>query len=127
MTKWNDTQPIFIQIRQRIIDLILGGDGDTQKALPSVRQISTELAVNPLTVTRSYHSLVELGVGEKRRGLGMFLTENAKEKLLHHEREKFLTKEWPRIIAQIHALDLDADELLGSKSNKKTGGKFNAK
>ncbi|HHB83833.1 MAG TPA: GntR family transcriptional regulator [Devosia sp.] len=127
MTKWNDTQPIFIQIRQRIIDLILGGDGDTQKPLPSVRQISSELAVNPLTVTRSYQSLVELGVVEKRRGLGMFLTENAKEELLRHERDKFLTTEWPRIIAQIRALDLDAEELLGSKTNKKKRGRSDAK
>lgn len=123
MTAWNDTQPIFVQIRQRIIDLILGGDGNTQKALPSVRQISSELAVNPLTVTKSYQSLVELGVVEKRRGLGMFLTENAKQELLRHEREKFLNQEWPRIHAQIVALNLDTETLLGTKGAKKKNAK----
>ncbi len=123
MTVWNDTQPIFVQIRQRIIDLILAGDGNTQEALPSVRQISSELAVNPLTVTKSYQSLVELGVVEKRRGLGMFLTENAKEELLRHERENFLKKEWPRIHAQIVALNLDTETLLGTKGAKKKNAK----
>ena len=123
MITWNETQPIFVQIRQRIIDLILSGDGNTEEALPSVRQIATELAVNPLTVTKSYQSLVELGVIEKRRGLGMFLNQNAKQELLSHEREKFLKDEWPRIHAQIVALNLDTEQLLGKKNRKNPNAK----
>ena len=129
MTTWNDKQPIFIQIRQRIIDLILTGEGKTDEALPSVRQISAELAVNPLTVTKSYQSLVDLGIVEKKRGLGMFLTPNARAELLAHEREIFLNEEWPRISAQIKALDLDMSSLLQGKTpaKDKTGKKPNAK
>ncbi len=112
MVSWNDNQPIFIQIRQRIIDLILSGSLDATRPLPSVRRVSSELAVNPLTVTRSYQSLVELGVVEKRRGVGMFLSDDARRILLAHEREKFLTAEWPRIRSRIKALGLDAAELL---------------
>ena len=123
MTVWNDTQPIFIQIRQRIIDLILAGDGNTQEALPSVRAISSELSVNPLTVTKSYQSLVELGVIEKRRGLGMFLTENARTKLLKHEREKFLRDEWPRIHAQIKGLNLSVSDLIEKQEESKSNAK----
>ncbi len=112
MVAWNDTQPIFIQIRQRIIDLILSGGVDEEEPLPSVRQVSAELAVNPLTVSKSYQSLVELGVIEKRRGLGMFLSKNARTILLEHERDKFLNEDWPRIHSQINSLGLDLKDLL---------------
>lgn len=118
MVTWNDTQPIFIQIRQRIIDLILSGGVDGENPLPSVRQISAELAVNPLTVSKSYQSLVELGVVEKRRGLGMFLSKDARIILLKHERNKFLNEDWPRIHSQIKSLDLDLKDLLQSASKK---------
>ncbi len=118
MVTWNDTQPIFIQIRQRIIDLILSGGVDDESPLPSVRQISAELAVNPLTVSKSYQSLVELGVVEKRRGLGMFLSKDARIILLKHERNKFLNEDWPRIHSQIKSLDLDLKDLLQSASKK---------
>ncbi|MGJ8527680.1 GntR family transcriptional regulator [Maritalea sp.] len=112
MKQWNETQPIFIQIRTRIGALILNKTAKEDEALPSVRQIATDLSVNPLTVTKAYQSLVELGVVEKRRGLGMFVAQGAREILLKHEREKFLTEEWPRIVIQIKALDLDLKELL---------------
>ena len=72
MTQWRDDQPIFVQIRQRMIDMILNGTIGEGDALPSVRQVATELSVNPLTVTKSYETLVDLGIVEKRRGLGMF-------------------------------------------------------
>ncbi len=120
MKTWNDTQPIFIQIRQIIIDLILRGEGKDDEALPSVRQISAELSVNPLTVTKAYQSLVELGVIEKRRGLGMFLTPKAREKLLRHEREKFLSEEWPRIVAQIKSLELNMADLVSEAKGGKS-------
>ncbi|WIY52907.1 GntR family transcriptional regulator [Devosia sp. YIM 151766] len=112
MDDFHASQPIFIQIRQRLIEMILRrqvGEGD---ALPSVRQIAAELSVNPLTVTKAFEALVEIGVVEKRRGLGMFVTEGARIRLLGHEREKFLKDDWPRIAAQIRALELDLSSLL---------------
>ena len=119
MVTWNDTQPIFIQIRQRIIDLILQGDVEKDEALPSVRQIAMQLSVNPLTVTKAYQSLLELEVIEKRRGLGMFLKPNARAKLLGHERDKFLNEEWPRIRAKIEILDLKVTDLVSKPKGKK--------
>ena len=112
LSQWNDTQPIFIQIRQRLSGMILEGAAAEGASLPSVRQISADLAVNPLTVTRAYEALVDLGVVETRRGLGMFVAIGARQKLLEHERAKFLSDEWPRIRAQIKALDLDLGRLL---------------
>lgn len=112
MDDFHASQPIFVQIRQRLIEMILRkqvGEGD---ALPSVRQIAGELSVNPLTITKAFEALVEIGVVEKRRGLGMFVTEGAREKLLAHERDKFLKEDWPRIAAQIRALELDLPSLL---------------
>ncbi len=114
MTQWRDDQPIFIQIRQRMIEMILNGAINEGDALPSVRQVSTELSVNPLTVTKSYEALVDLGIVEKRRGLGMFVTEGARATLLAHEREKFLAEDWPAILARITALGLDAKDLLSN-------------
>jgi GntR family transcriptional regulator len=115
MTEFNDSQPIYLQIRQRIIEMILGGRVGANEALPSVRQIATDLSVNPLTVTRAYQSLVDLGVVETRRGLGMFATTGAGKTLLAHERKKFLNDEWPRILHQIEQLGLDAKDLLHIK------------
>ncbi len=112
MDDFHASQPIFVQIRQRLIEMILRkqvGEGD---ALPSVRQIAGELSVNPLTITKAFEALVEIGVVEKRRGLGMFVTQGAREKLLEHERDKFLKQDWPRIAAQIKALELDLSSLL---------------
>lgn len=112
MDDFHASQPIFVQIRQRLIGMILRkqvGEGD---ALPSVRQIAADLSVNPLTITKAFEALVDIGVVEKRRGLGMFVTSGAREKLLAHEREKFLEQDWPRIAAQIKALELDLSSLL---------------
>ncbi|OAM76997.1 GntR family transcriptional regulator [Devosia elaeis] len=114
MDDFHTSQPIFVQIRQRLIGMILRrqvGEGD---ALPSVRQIAGELSVNPLTVTKAFEALVDIGVVEKRRGLGMFVTNGAREKLLAHERDKFLAEDWPRIAAQIKTLELDLQSLLSS-------------
>jgi len=92
--------------------MILNGTINEGDALPSVRQVATELSVNPLTVTKSYQSLVDMGTVEKRRGMGMYVTEGARAALLAHEREKFLTEDWPAITARIAALGLSANELL---------------
>jgi len=118
MTDFNDTQPIYLQIRQRLIEMILGDRVGPNDALPSVRQIATDLSVNPLTVTRAYQSLVDLGVVEKRRGLGMFVTGGARESLLAHERRKFLNEDWPRLLHQIEQLGLDVRDLLNMEEEK---------
>ncbi len=112
VNQWNDSQPIFIQIRQKLSAMILDGGAGEGAPLPSVRQIAADLSVNPLTVTRAYEALVALGVVETRRGLGMFVAAGARQQLLEHERAKFLSDDWPRIRAQINALDLDIGQLL---------------
>ena len=117
MSQFNDSQPIFLQIRQRIVEMILKKAAKEGEPLPSVRQIATDLSVNPLTVTKAYDGLVDIGVVESRRGMGMYVNEGAREKLLAHERQKFLTEDWPRIVAQIRALELDPASLL-KESNK---------
>ncbi|KRA47663.1 GntR family transcriptional regulator [Devosia sp. Root635] len=119
MDDFHTSQPIFVQIRQRLAEMILRGSVGEGEALPSVRQIAADLSVNPLTVTRAFEALVDVGVVEKRRGLGMFVKTGARAELLAHERDKFLKEDWPRIAAQIKALDLDLQTLLsGSTATK---------
>lgn len=118
MVEWNDSQPIFVQIRQRLIEMILKGDVKPGDPLPSIRQASADLSVNPLTVTKAYQSLVDQGVVEKRRGLGMYVTDSARQELLAQEREKFLSEDWPRIRQQIAALELDPKELFDGETGK---------
>jgi GntR family transcriptional regulator len=112
MTSFNEAQPIFVQIRERIAAMILTESAKEGEALPSVRSIAADLRVNPLTVTRAYDSLVSLGVVESRRGMGMYVAEGGRERLLAHEREMFLSEEWPRIRSQIKALGLSLETLL---------------
>ncbi len=116
MDDFHASQPIFVQIRQRLIEMILRRQVTEGEALPSVRQIAADLSVNPLTVTKAFEALVDIGVVEKRRGLGMFVTDGARPALLAHEREKFLKEDWPRIAAQIKALDLDIKDLVDKDS-----------
>ena len=119
---WNDAQPIYRQLRDRVAAMMLDGllrEGDP---LPSVRQVAAELRVNPLTVLKSYQGLVDEQLIEKRRGLGMFVRPGARQLLLKDERERFLTTEWPRIAETIHRLGLDAKALLASANNTKPQG-----
>lgn len=116
MDDFHTSQPIFVQIRQRLAGMILRGQVAEGEALPSVRQIAGELSVNPLTVTKAFEALVDIGVVEKRRGLGMFVKPGARGQLLAHERDKFLQEDWPRIAAQIKALGLDLTQLLAATS-----------
>jgi GntR family transcriptional regulator len=112
--EWNDSQPIYRQLRDRVVDMILDSvlkDGDP---LPSVRNVAAEFRVNPLTVLKSYQELVDQDLVEKRRGLGMFVKAGARDVLLKGERQKFLTEQWPRIHATIQRLGLTPGELLGS-------------
>jgi GntR family transcriptional regulator len=112
MSQFNDKEPIFLQIRQRIAEMILKKAVGEGEPLPSVRQIATDLQVNPLTVTKAYDGLVDIGVVESRRGMGMFVNPGARDKLLAHERQRFMAEDWPRIVAQIKALELDPATLL---------------
>ena len=112
---WNDNQPIYRQLRDKVVAMLLEGaltDGD---ALPSVRSVAADFTLNPLTVLKGYQQLVDEGLVEKRRGRGMFVTAGARAQLLTGERQRFLTQEWPRVKATIERLGLDADELLRRK------------
>ena len=113
---WTDNQPIYRQLRDKVVAMILEGtlaDGD---ALPSVRSVAAEFTLNPLTVLKGYQQLVDEGLVEKRRGRGMFVTPGARARLLTDERQRFLALEWPRVKATIERLGLDATELLAGKT-----------
>jgi GntR family transcriptional regulator len=123
--KWNEDLPIYRQLRDRVVAMILEGVLDDGDALPSVRNVAAEYRLNPLTVLKGYQELVEEGLVEKKRGRGMFVTDGARTQLLKDERRRFIDKEWPVIAATIERLGLDAGELLQQldSSTGKTGGK----
>jgi GntR family transcriptional regulator len=111
-SNWNDTQPIYRQLRDKVVAMILEGalgDGD---ALPSVRSVAADFSLNPLTVLKGYQQLVDEGLVEKRRGRGMFVTAGARTQLMKGERQRFLESEWPRVLATIERLGLDSADLL---------------
>jgi GntR family transcriptional regulator len=116
--EWNDSQPIYRQLRDRVVDLILDGVLKEGDPLPSVRNVSTEYRVNPITVLKGYQQLAEEQLIEKRRGLGMYVKAGARELLLAAERQKFLQEHWPRIHATIQRLGLSARELLDAEAEK---------
>lgn len=109
---WNDSQPIYRQLRDRVVDMILDGVLKEGDPLPSVRSVAAEHRVNPLTVLKGYQQLVDEQLVESKRGRGMFVNTGAREQLLQGERQKFLADVWPRIQATIHRLGLTAEELL---------------
>ena len=116
--EWNDSQPIYRQLRDRVVAMILDGALKEGDPLPSVRNVAADCRVNPLTVLKGYQELVDEQLVEKRRGLGMFVREGARDLLLKGERQKFLAEEWPRIQATFQRLGLKAEELLdGAKPN----------
>jgi len=116
--EWNDGQPIYRQLRDRVVVMILDGALKEGEPLPSVRQVAAELTVNPLTVLKGYQELVDEGLIETRRGLGMFVREGASGVLLKSERERFLKEEWPRVYGTIQRLGLKAEELLAAAGKK---------
>ncbi len=115
--EWNDNQPIYRQLRDRVVAMILDGVLKEGDPLPSVRNVATDYRVNPLTVLKGYQGLVDEELVEKRRGLGMFVKEGARKLLLKAERQKFLADEWPRIFETIQRLGLKAEELLDVPAN----------
>lgn len=117
---WNDNQPIYRQLRDRVVAMIIEGtltDGD---ALPSVRNVAAEYQLNPLTVLKGYQALVDEDLVEKRRGLGMFVKEGARKQLTRDERQKFLEEEWPQVVDRIGRLGIDPRELLQKLNDKET-------
>jgi GntR family transcriptional regulator len=114
--EWNDSQPIYRQLRDRVVAMILDGLLKEGDPLPSVRTVAAEYRVNPLTVLKGYQQLVDDGLVETRRGLGMFVNPGARKLLLQGERQKFLIEDWPRIHATIQRLGLKAEELLNGDS-----------
>ncbi len=115
--EWNDSQPIYRQLRDRVVAMILDGVLKEGDPLPSVRNVAAEYRVNPLTVLKGYQQLVDEGLVESRRGRGMFINANARSLLLKGERQKFLDEEWPRVHATMQRLGLKPEELL----NRATG------
>lgn len=112
VTQWNDSQPIYWQLKERTVAMILEGTLAEGDALPSVRSVASEFQLNPITVSKSYQALVDEGIVEKRRGLGMFVCEGARAQLMESEREKFKTEEWPATLERIQQLGLDVEDLL---------------
>jgi GntR family transcriptional regulator len=111
-TQWDNSQPIYRQLRDRVVAMILEGALKEGDPLPSVRNVAAELRVNPLTVLKGYQQLVDEKLVEKRRGLGMYVCAGAAAMLRSDERQRFLTLEWPRVRATINRLGLSAAELL---------------
>ena len=116
--EWNDSQPIYRQLRDRVVAMILDGVLKEGDPLPSVRTVAAEYRVNPLTVLKAYQQLVDEELVETRRGRGMYINAGARALLLRGERQKFLQEEWPRICATIQRLGLKAEDLLDAACAK---------
>jgi GntR family transcriptional regulator len=110
-SEWHDGKPIYRQLRDRVVHMILDGVLNEGDPLPSVRNVATEFRVNPLTVLKGYQELVDEQLVETKRGLGMFVKAGARDLLLEGEREKFLNEQWPRVAATIERLGLTEKEL----------------
>ena len=119
--EWNDSQPIYRQLRDRVVAMILDGTLKEGDPLPSVRNVASEYRVNPLTVMKGYQQLVDDGLVESRRGLGMFINAGARKLLLQGERQRFLSEEWPRIREVIEWLGLTVEDLLAARVPSRAG------
>ena len=111
-TTWSDASPIYLQLKEKVVAMMLDGILKPGDALPSVRQVAAEFQLNPITVSRAYQELVDQALVEKRRGLGMYVNEGAREQLLASERERFLSEEWPKVLERIERLGLDLEDLV---------------
>src|SRR6059036_115021 len=118
--EWNDNQPIYRQLRDRVVAMILDGVLKEGDQLPSVRTVAAEFRVNPLTVLKGYQQLVDEDLVEMKRGLGMFVKDGARKLLMQGERQRFLHGEWPKIRATIERLGLTLEELLAAGSRRAT-------
>jgi GntR family transcriptional regulator len=116
--EWNDSQPIYRQVRDRVVAMILDGVLKEGDPLPSVRNVAAEYRVNPLTVLKGYQELVDEQLIETRRGLGMFVKTGARNLLLKGERRKFLAEEWPKVAETIQRLGITPKELLKAANQR---------
>ena len=121
--EWNDSQPIYRQLRDRVVALILDGALNEGDPLPSVRNVAAEYRLNPITVLKAYQELVDEQLVEKRRGLGMFVKPGARNLLLKGERQKFLAEQWPRVAATIQRLGITPKELLRAAASDRSSSK----
>ena len=119
-THWNDSQPIYWQLKERTIAMILDGTLAEGEALPSVRTVASEFQLNPITVSKSYQALVDDDLVEKRRGLGMFVRKGARKSLVNSESNKFLNEEWPAMLNRIDQLGLSIEDLFEKAINKES-------
>jgi GntR family transcriptional regulator len=117
--EWNDGLPIYRQLRDRVVAMILDGVLNEGDPLPSVRTVAAEYRVNPITVLKGYQQLVDEQLVETKRGRGMFINAGARELLLQGERQKFLVEQWPRIHATIQRLGLTPEELLDAAATSR--------
>jgi len=116
MTDWDDREPIYVQLAQSVLEGIMRGTLSEGEAVPSVRQVASQERINPLTVSRGYQILVDDGLLEKRRGLGMYVAAGARDKALARERLRFLKSEWPKTRERIALFGLDLETLLETES-----------
>ena len=116
--EWNNSQPIYRQLRDRVVAMMLDGVLKEGDPLPSVRTVAAQYRINHLTVLKAYQQLVDEGLVETRRGLGMFINDGALTLLLRVERQRFLQEEWPRVCATIQRLGLKAEDLLDAEQSK---------
>ena len=121
--EWNNSQPIYRQLRDRVVAMILDGVLKEGDPLPSVRNVAAESRVNPLTVLKAYQELVDEQLVETRRGLGMFVNAGARDLLLKGERQKFLDEHWPRVHETIQRLGLTPEELLKAAASPRSKSK----
>lgn len=118
MTKhWDTDTPIYVQLYQTVVKRILDGVLKEGEALPSVRNVAAEYQLNPVTISKAYQMLQDQEIVEKQRGVGLFILEGTKEKILEREREAFLTNEWPKTLQQIDRLQLSVEQLLLNREN----------
>lgn len=119
-TQWKDDQPIYLQLKEQIMAMIIDDILSEGEALPSVRKVAADYQINPITASKAYAELVDEGLVEKRRGLGMFILEGARKNLLNAEQKKFLEKEWPEIIKRISLLGLNVKQLIETSDHNQS-------
>ena len=122
-SEWNDGQPIYRQLRDRVVAMILDGVLKEGDPLPSVRNVAAEFRVNPITVLKAYQELVDEELVEKKRGLGMFVKAGARNLLLKGERQKFLAEHWPRVAATIQRLGITPKELMRAAATHRSSSR----
>lgn len=110
--EWKDNQPIYRQLKELVVQRIMDGSFAEGEAIPSVRQVAADYQVNHLTVAKAYQELVELGLLQKRRGLGMYVIEGARNTLTHQEQQQFVDEELPAFAARARMLGLDLDTII---------------